>query len=372
MKYVLCLTQRCNLRCGYCYVGKREASMTRSVASKIVDFVYSNTPTEERIDIGFFGGEPLLEFPLMEEITEMIESHPLFDGDRVELALTTNGTIFSEAIADFANEHHVIFGISCDGPPWVHDVYRRFPGGAPSSDVVEETIKRARDAIPTVRVNSVYHPHTFRYLPQAVDYFSSLGIRQIHLNPDHSANWSKEDTDQLAGVYDQIAQRYIAYYAQGNPHFINLIDNKIAVILRGGYAGIERCRMGRGEYAFSPEGNIFPCERLVGDGTENRHCIGNIDDGLALNRMSCFVAPGESANAECLSCSLRPYCVNWCGCSNYMSTGYYNRVDYFSCVAEKAAIQTAFNVFQTLEEALGPTFMGHLSGFPSLYSTVVS
>ena len=370
MKYILCITQKCNLTCKYCYIVKRKGRMSFSVARKIVDFMYTNTPYNERIDIGFFGGEPLLEFGLIKAITEMIEDHPQFNHDRVELAIVTNGTIFSNAIADFVNEHEMIFGISCDGPPLVQDAFRSFPGGKASSNVVEKTIERARQAIPTVLVNAVFHPRTFLYLPQVVEYFSSFGLKQIHLNPDYSAPWSQKDMESLPDIYDQIAQHYIAYYIQGTPHFINLIDNKIAVILRGGYESIERCRMGKGEFAFSPEGNIYPCERLVGDGTQNSHCIGDIDNGLNIARLSCNMVPDQTINTECLSCSLNQYCMNWCGCSNYMSTGYYNQVNQFLCISEKAIIQAALNAFQTLEEKLGPTFVDHLSGHPSSNSVM--
>lgn len=370
MKYILCITQHCNLTCKYCYIHKKKTRMSFSVAKKIVDFMFANTPINERIDIGFFGGEPLLEFRLIQAITKMIEDHPQFNDERVEFAVVTNGTIFSDQIADFVNEHKMVFGISCDGPPFVQDTFRCFPGGTASSNVVEKTLKRAKEAIQTVLVNSVFHPRTFRYLPQVVEYFSSLGLKQIHLNPDFSAPWSQKDINALPDIYDQIAQQYIAFYIQGNPLFINLIDNKIAAILRGGYESIERCRMGKGEFAFSPEGNIYPCERLVGDGTENRHCIGNIHNGLNIERMSCNRLPDQTINAECLSCSLNQYCMNWCGCSNYMSTGYYNRVGQFLCISEKAAIQAALNAFQILEKKLGPTFVDHLSGHPSSNSEI--
>jgi uncharacterized protein len=201
-------------------------------------------------------------------------------------------------------------------------------------------------------------------MPQTVAFFSALGLRQINFNADYSATWSREDTELLADVYDRIGDRFIAFYVERDPHFINLIDGKIAAILRGGYTTIERCRMGTGEFAFSPEGNIYPCERLVGDGTENRHCTGHIDSGLDLGKMSCHCAPDGAVNSECGSCSLAVYCMNWCGCSNYMATGYYNRVNRFLCASEKAAVRTAFRVFQTLEQALGPTFVDHMSGLP--------
>jgi uncharacterized protein len=371
MKYVLGITQRCNLACTYCYVDKRTARMSLPTAKKIVDFAFTNTPLDDRVDIGFFGGEPLLEFDLVKAITGMIREHPQFDSKRVELSIVTNGTIFSDEIASFVAGHDILFGISCDGPPVVQDAFRRFPDGRTTSDLVEKTIKRARETIPTVLVNAVFHPRTFRHLPQVVEYFAALGFKQINLNPDFSASWSVQDIQALPEVYGQVARRYMEYYVQREPRFINLIDNKIAVILRQGYALSERCSMGRGEFAFSPEGNIYPCERLVGDGTNNRHCIGNVNDGLHFERLACNLVPDQEINTECLSCALREYCMNWCGCSNYMATGYYNRVNHFMCMSEKAAIQAAFNVFKTLEQQLGPTFVEHLSGFPSSNSRMV-
>ena len=356
------------MRCKYCYIGKREAQMSLPVAKKVVDFIFKNTPPEEKIRAGFFGGEPLLAFDLIEKITDMFESHPSFDRERVELDVVTNGTIFSYKIADFLNEHSIGLGISCDGPPLTQDMFRNFPDGRGSSALVEDTVLRATEILPCVLVNAVYHPRTIRHLPLVVEYFSSLGLRHIYLNPDFSACWSESEADLLPAIYDQIAGRYVNYYLRGKPHFISLIDSKIILILRGGYQPLERCRMGKGEFAFAPSGNIYPCERLIGSDDGNGLCIGNIDEGINIDRMACKMAPGKETNTECLSCSIRDYCMNWCGCSNYFSSGYYNRVGSFLCASERAAMQTAFNVFQTLEKELGPTFIDHVAGMPVINS----
>lgn len=338
--------------------------MSLPIAEKVVDFIFKNTPPAEKIRIGYFGGEPLLAFELIEDITDIIENHTSFDRERVELDVVSNGTIFSDEIAEFLNKHNIGLGISCDGPSYVQDMFRNFPDGKGSSNLVENTVKQANEIIPCLQVNAVYHPQTFQYLPLVVDYFSSLGLTHIYLNPDFSANWSKSEADLLPSIFNQIANRYINYYRRGNPHFISLIDSKIIVILRGGYQPLERCRMGKGEFAFTPSGNIYPCERLIGSDNGNGHCIGNIDEGLDINRMACKIIPNKEINTECLSCSLKAYCMNWCGCSNYFSSGYYNRVGSFLCASERAAIETAFDVFQILEKELGPTFIDHVTGMP--------
>jgi uncharacterized protein len=216
VKYTVCITQQCNLVCKYCYIGKKRARIPISVAQKIIDFAFSNTPPEEPIDIGFFGGEPLLEFRLIKEITHMIEAHPSFDKERVRLAVATNGTILTEQMISFFGEHSMEFCVSCDGPPFVQDVFRCFPSGRGSSEVVERTIKRAMAVFPAMLVNAVYHPRTFRYLPQVVEYLSSLGLRQIYLNPDFTATWTKEDTDLLTEVYRQLLPSTRSTFYQPN------------------------------------------------------------------------------------------------------------------------------------------------------------
>jgi uncharacterized protein len=367
MKCTLFITMQCNLACQYCYVGKQPATMSCSTAKKVIDFVLRHAPLDEPIDIGFFGGEPLLEFDLVKAITRLIEDHPSFDPRRVRMTIVTNGTIFSDDIADFVSAHEIGFGISCDGAPRTHDLFRRFPDGEGSSDAVARNIRRAVDALCHVMTNAVYHPRSFQDLPDTVRFLSSLGVRQIYLNPDFSAPWRESDARLLPEVYDQVGQQYIAYYLACRPHFISLIDSKITVILRGGYAPNERCQMGRRELAFAPDGAIYACERLIGAANDG-HCIGHVDQGLKLDRLSCHLAAGSPLNPECLACGLRDYCMNWCGCSNYFASGYYNRVSAFLCASERAAIQTAFHVYQTLEGALGAAFVEHVSGYPALNS----
>jgi uncharacterized protein len=362
VKYTLLVTQRCNLGCDYCYIGKRRSRMPLDVAERVVDFAYARTPADEIVEFGFFGGEPLLELELLRRITGLIESHRAHDPGRVRVTIVTNGTIFTPAIAAFVQEHGIAFGVSCDGPPEVQDRHRRTATGRGSARLVERTIRVAAATLPRLMVNSVYRPDTLAALPSCVSYLSSLGVRSIYLSPDFTAQWSAADAAALLGTYRAIADLHCGWYLAGDPHFISLIDTKVAVVLRGGYRPLERCRMGRGEFAFTPDGGIYPCERLVGDGGE-RHRIGHIDRGLDLGRVLCHASGDGSRNPECLACPLRSCCMNWCGCSNYFASGAYDRVGPFLCASERAAIQVAGEVLERLD-GVGAWY-DHLSGMPS-------
>ncbi len=63
------MTQDCNLRCAYCYQPKefrqKDSGITRDVIDAAVDWA-SRTFDERRIKFSIFGGEPFLNFPMVQ------------------------------------------------------------------------------------------------------------------------------------------------------------------------------------------------------------------------------------------------------------------------------------------------------------------
>ena len=360
MKFTLLLTQNCTLACTYCYIGKQNQSITSQVAEQIVDFIFAKTPSQGKIDIGYFGGEPLLEFDKLKFVTNLINSHPEAANHQIEYQIVSNGTIFSDEIAIYIKDMRMSLVISCDGPPEVQNIHRRFSDGRPSAEKVERTIIKAKSLIGAFMVNTVYTPQTLRYLPETVDYLYGLGVRNIFLNPDYSASWSAEDINAIPGVFEKIGEKYVQWYWQDDPALVSFVDSKLSLLINDGCSNSDKCHMGTREFAITPDGKIFPCERLVFDGGENGHCIGDIYSGVDYNKFSSCSRFSKNVNQECLSCTLRKYCMNWCGCSNYFSTGYYDRVSPFTCANEKAGITVALNVFKQLSEQIGPALIPRL------------
>ena len=361
MKYTICVTQQCNLACAYCYVGKNARTMTRDTSAAVIDFAFSHTPPDARVEFGFFGGEPLLAFDRVREMTAMIERHPDYSPQRVEMTVVSNGTLFDDAIADFLLEHGIGLGISCDGPPDVQNRFRRTAEGHGVAGVVEGTLTEVVRRMPLPMVNAVYRPETLDALPRTVRYFSELGLRRIYLNPDFTAPWTAEDAARLPSLFREIGGFYVAAYDRGDTHFISMLDAKMGVILRGGYAPGERCSMGREEFAFSASGHIYPCERLLGDGEGGGHCIGHVESGLTPSTMGCHSNTAADTSDSCMHCGIRAYCMNWCGCSNFMSTGSYNSPGAFLCASERAAVTEAARVIDMLKESEGgPHLLAHL------------
>jgi uncharacterized protein len=352
VKIALGLTHDCNMSCRYCYTGRKfKRDMSLDTARRIVDFAIEITPPRRVIEFSFFGGEPLLRLDLMKEITGYIQEKALRNERPFSLSVTSNGTLLSPPILDFFEAEGIDLCISIDGPPHVHNLNRRYRDGRGSFERVAGNLKLAIERLSRLQVNAVYGPDTLDFLPESVSFFSRLGVPTIHLNPNICASWGEETYPRLREAYMKIAEHYIENYRQGQEIAINLLDSKILLFLKGGYgAGNgDKCGMGETEWGFAPSGNIYPCERLIGEDNGSPLCLGNIHTGLDQTRRRALLEHRGNHNEECKNCSLQKYCMNWCGCTNYHLTGHTDLAGPMICESEKALIQAAKHVLLSLK-----------------------
>jgi sulfatase maturation enzyme AslB (radical SAM superfamily) len=126
------LTQQCNLACEYCVYGKHydqtrqpsDAPMSLDTAKSAVTRFLSHKP--ETATIGFYGGEPLLEFELMKDVVAFAEPLAAPSGVELRFNMTTNGTLLSEEKIHYLVTHEFNVMISLDGNKQSHDRYRVF------------------------------------------------------------------------------------------------------------------------------------------------------------------------------------------------------------------------------------------------------
>ncbi|MFX0139567.1 MAG: radical SAM protein [Candidatus Hodarchaeota archaeon] len=126
------LTERCNLRCEYCvyneYVkGKRNhgnRDMSRAIAFAAIDYLKKHSSKKDEVAVTFYGGEPLLRFPLIQSCVNY--AHKVFGDKKVRFSLTTNATLLTSEIAKFLfAEKNFSVVVSLDGPAEIHDSYRK-------------------------------------------------------------------------------------------------------------------------------------------------------------------------------------------------------------------------------------------------------
>ena len=141
---VLKVAERCNLGCPYCYYFYQEndlhkgspAFMSEATARAVAVFLRRGVQ-EHRIEhlfIGLHGGEPtLLPKARFDQICTILRD-ALADVTTVHFAMQTNGTLLDDEWIELLAKHHVMVGVSIDGPPHIHDAARPDHRGRGSYD----------------------------------------------------------------------------------------------------------------------------------------------------------------------------------------------------------------------------------------------
>ena len=138
-KVTLQLTQNCNFRCTYCHYtcndgGQRVHSSKRmplEMAKKAILFLRDHSIDIPEVYVGFYGGEPLLEFSMIEKIVEFIKVE--LAGKIVHYTLTTNSVLMDDRMIKFFIENDVSIVISLDGPKEINDKHRVFASSSQST-----------------------------------------------------------------------------------------------------------------------------------------------------------------------------------------------------------------------------------------------
>jgi uncharacterized protein len=189
LEVVLKVASRCNLNCSYCYVYNKEDDSWRDRPGFMPDEVFAaavhrirrhcERSHQRSVTVIFHGGEPLLVGPWRMAAQCRALRAGLEDVVRVRLVVQTNGTLLDERWAEVLREHDVEVGVSVDGPPALHDVFRVDHRGRGSYARVERGLACLRDAGVRFSILSVVqfgadglavHDHLMGLQPAGVSY----------------------------------------------------------------------------------------------------------------------------------------------------------------------------------------------------------
>ncbi|MBF0107092.1 MAG: radical SAM protein [Deltaproteobacteria bacterium] len=124
-------TSECNFRCSYCHAevirqGGQSQNLNFYKAKEFIDKIFEVLKANNKTDLSvrFYGGEPLIYW---KEIKKTIEYILKKKPKRflVKTILNTNGALVNDQMARFGADNSVLFVVSLDGPPHIHDKLRR-------------------------------------------------------------------------------------------------------------------------------------------------------------------------------------------------------------------------------------------------------
>ncbi len=327
-KITLQLTQSCNLRCKYCIYSENSSIHQRTHSSKRmdwetvkkgIDFLWEHSIDSPKVNIGFYGGEPLLEYPLIKQAVAYAKE--LFDGKKLTFAITTNGTLLTDEIIDFFVQENIFLVISLDGPKEIHDKSRVFATGEGSFDTVIKNVERIKERAPGYAKQIGYS----MVMDPSNDYdcINEITVSSSDMN-EHTflASIVDRDYDEEEAIYsEEYSWKYQYQRFLGLLSLFNRYpEDKVSAILRRSInrllhdvrrnqsaaplrmidAPSGPCVPGQMRLFINAEGNLFPCERV--SESSGVMCIGSLETGFDFKKISNLLNIGEITEDSCKRC----------------------------------------------------------------------
>jgi uncharacterized protein len=332
---VLMLTDSCNLSCRYCYEDREEgcvpragagtapAEMSMDTLSRSVAFLLDHSRDSRKVSVVFFGGEPLLRFPLLRAAVAEARAMARARGKGVSFSLTTNGTLVTREIAAFLRENGVSVCVSIDGPREVHDLNRPYASGRGSYDDVERGLAylmEDRNGYPlaarvTLGRGAADVRRTFRHL-------RGLGFDEVGFAPASASEKSRmaltgAELDRVLDGFRELAAEYVDDVRERRmPAFSNM--TQILARIHRGDPMPYPCGAGIGMLAADPAGAFYPCHRLCGVGDS----MGDPSRGIAYGLRARFLdGARRRREAACDACWAKNFCAGGCYHDAYLRQG---------------------------------------------------
>lgn len=143
----ICPTMACNFDCPYCFEADRHGKMSPEVQDDVVALAERMLDTShgKRLEITWYGGEPLLALDVIEALSERLMAIAKDRGVTYGAQIVTNGYLLTQDVADTLERCNVTLAqITLDGIGATHDATRHLAGGGPTYERIVSNLRELR------------------------------------------------------------------------------------------------------------------------------------------------------------------------------------------------------------------------------------
>lgn len=345
------LCHDCNLRCRYCFASTGDyATGERSLlpletGKAAIDWLIAASGKRHNLDIDFFGGEPLLNWPVVQELVHYAEKRGTETNKDLRLTMTTNAYTLDDEKAEFIDKHFKNVVLSFDGRPEVQDSMRPAAGGQGTYD---RTLKNIRDFVERREDREYYVRGT--YTSENVDFdldvthIAEQGIDQISLepmvgDPNDPLTLKVKDLPELRKSYERLAEEYLQASEADAFHFFHFnID------LDGGpciYKRYKGCGAGSEYVAVTPDGKVYPCHQFVGEEGFELGTVFDSPEDLEQDLRSQFLPLIVPEMDACQTCWARYHCGGGCPANNWHANKSFDQPSELYCELQRMRLEAA-------------------------------
>ena len=332
---ILTVTGSCNLQCRYCINSTvypysetlPSEAMSLEVAKTAIDYYLENLARIRLADpcrtgvITFYGGEPLLRFPLIEEVVRYVREKKVAN---VLYTISTNGLLLDAHVSDFLAANKFAVWVSLDGPGQQHDRNRITPGGRGSFSEVYANIQRFWNRHPDYPLLGFLVTYDWRSdigeLWQFFKTHQEFKRSLFMFNPvgSHFTDYYKQFSQQeRLGFFESVAaireeltdplrendnDPLINFFIL-SPYRLHLMRKILGPPGRPEVPATGTCLPGE-KICVLPDGRLQPCERVPGLAN-----IGTVETGLNFEVIADLVHMyNREIAAQCRGCQIMQLC----------------------------------------------------------------
>jgi His-Xaa-Ser system radical SAM maturase HxsB len=329
--HIFVVTLRCEHSCPYCQVSRQSADRARfdmsdETAERALRIALSSPSAGIKIE--FQGGEPLLNFTLVEKIVTKAKAAGASSGKKIEFVIASNLALLDDAILEFCKANDVLLSTSLDGPADLHNKNRPRPGGN-SHELAVKGIQRAREVLGHHSVGALMTTTdaSLSRVEEIVDEYVKLGLDGMFLRPLSPYGFAVKT--KLFQKYD--TERWLQFYARGLRYILDI--NRKGTRFTEFYARLMLQRMlsdrptgyvdlrspsgiGLGALVYNYDGRVFASDegRMLAEMGDATFELGHVDTAtysslILSDKLIELVAASLTQGApECSDCVFEPHC----------------------------------------------------------------
>jgi uncharacterized protein len=317
------LTDRCNLRCSYCYLPHVREDMSSETGRAAIDAIFRSAVANgfKQVKLKYAGGEPLLRFSLVEELhryaQQLAEKHDI----ELEGVVLSNGTLLTTEIVGALKFFGLRLMISLDGLGQHHDAHRPYAGGRGSFVDVSEAVDLAlaNGLVPNISVT--VSSRTVEGLPEVMVWilerdlpFSLNFYRENELSASHE-DMRLDEEKIINGML--AAFKVIENNLPRHPFLGGIIDRANLSV-----SHTHTCGVGQNYLVFDQNGQVAKCQMHIRKPVTDIHAA----DPLALIRADQIGIQNLPVMEKegCKTCEWKHWCAGGCPLATHRATGRYD------------------------------------------------
>ena len=354
LRVTVLTTLQCNFACDYCYQGdfddhgRLAPKMSMATAEQTAGWIEAKLDEIQprSFALTFFGGEPLLNQPVMFYLAERLWQATQARGVEMFVNLITNGLLLTPEIVDRLTPCGLTgVKVTLDGDRETHDHFRPLRGGQGTFDRIIENLRRIAGHC-RIAIGGNFDVSTADRYPALLDFLREQdfagAIAKVSFKPVIKPAASR--TPGSGGVIP-----LTAVGGNGQPlggacmttagagasvcdtcHFV---DEKLAFLRdetrKRGFATIDGVHMGpceihrRHAYTIGPDGSLYACPGFSGEAAlSTGHIDGRVE---AWRRRAAERFDRVAAWKACGDCAFVPVCGGGCSTAAHVELGDLNQ-----------------------------------------------